>query len=72
MKMVGQSHIGLLRRINQDNFLIEEKDGVQLMMVCDGMGGANAGEIASLIATESMRKQFTSTDFSHLPRRSCL
>ena len=65
MKMVGQSHIGLLRRINQDNFLIEEKDGVQLMMVCDGMGGANAGEIASLIATESMRKQFTSTDFSH-------
>lgn len=65
MKMLGQSHIGLIRRINQDNFLIEEKDGIQFMMVCDGMGGANAGEVASLIAIQSMHKLFLSADFDN-------
>lgn len=66
MKMIGLSNIGLMRRINQDNFLIIEKDDVKLMMVCDGMGGANAGEVASLIATQSMHKLFEACDFSHL------
>ena len=70
MKMLGNSHIGCIRRINQDNFLIEEKDEVQLMMVCDGMGGANAGELASLIATQSMHKQFSRTDFSHMSKEN--
>lgn len=70
MKMLGQSHIGLIRRINQDNFLIEEKDGVQFMMVCDGMGGANAGEVASLIAIQSMHKLFLSADFSRITQES--
>ena len=70
MKMLGQSHIGLMRRINQDNFLIEEKDGIQFMMVCDGMGGANAGEVASLIAIKSMHKLFLSTDFTQSTQES--
>lgn len=65
MKMVGLSNIGLMRRINQDNFLIEEKNGVKFMMVCDGMGGANAGEVASLIATQSMQKLFQSESFDN-------
>lgn len=65
MKMVGLSNIGLMRRINQDNFLIEEKNGVKFMMVCDGMGGANAGEVASLIATQSMQKLFNSESFDN-------
>jgi protein phosphatase len=58
--MVGLSDIGLMRRINQDSFLIEENNHVKLMMVCDGMGGANAGEVASLIATQSMKELFHS------------
>ncbi|NTW91384.1 MAG: Stp1/IreP family PP2C-type Ser/Thr phosphatase [Erysipelotrichaceae bacterium] len=70
MKMLGQSHIGLMRRINQDNFLIEEKDGIQFMMVCDGMGGANAGEVASLIAIQSMHKLFLSADFTQSTHES--
>ncbi len=70
MKMLGKSHIGLIRRINQDNFLIEEKDGVQFMMVCDGMGGANAGEVASLIAIQSMHKLFLGADFDHPTKES--
>lgn len=68
MKMVGLSNIGLMRRINQDNFLIEENNSVKFMMVCDGMGGANAGEVASLIATQSMEKLFKSADFNHFTK----
>lgn len=68
MKMVGLSNIGLMRRINQDNFLIEEKNNVKFMMVCDGMGGANAGEIASLIATQSMQKLFQSESFDNFTK----
>jgi len=65
MKMVGLSNIGLMRRINQDNFLIEENNNVKFMMVCDGMGGANAGEVASLIAIQSMQKLFKSESFDN-------
>lgn len=68
MKIAGLSNIGLMRRINQDNFLVEEKDGIKFMMVCDGMGGANAGEVASLIAIESMHKLFNDYEFKNLTR----
>ncbi|MDP3444999.1 MAG: Stp1/IreP family PP2C-type Ser/Thr phosphatase [Ignavibacteria bacterium] len=68
MKIEGLSNIGLIRRINQDSFLIAEKDDIKLMMVCDGMGGANAGEVASLVATQSMRKLFDSSDFNDVSK----
>jgi len=68
MKIEGLSNIGLIRRINQDSFLIAEKDDIKLMMVCDGMGGANAGEVASLVATQSMRKLFESSDFNDVSK----
>ncbi len=68
MKIEGLSSIGLIRRINQDSFLIAEKDDIKLMMVCDGMGGANAGEVASLVATQSMRNLFESSDFNDVSK----
>jgi PPM family protein phosphatase len=68
MKIEGLSNIGLMRRINQDSFLIVEKDDIKLMMVCDGMGGANAGEVASLVATQSMRKLFESSNFEDVSK----
>lgn len=58
MKVVGLSDIGRSRSINQDAYLIESKDAFDLLVVCDGMGGANAGEVASSLAISSMRASF--------------
>ena len=49
----GLSDIGLVRKSNQDNFLIDTDIG--LVAVADGMGGQEGGEIASHTALEALR-----------------
>jgi len=41
----GVSHKGCVRQLNEDNYLMEPRTG--LWVVADGMGGHDAGEIAS-------------------------
>jgi len=53
----GLSDVGCVRKNNEDNFLVDRELG--LYVVADGMGGAQAGELASQIAIESLR-QFVS------------
>ncbi len=53
--------VGVVRKgaPNEDTYLIEHlNDGTLLAAVCDGMGGANAGEVASSIAAEAFRQVF--------------
>lgn len=53
MQVIGQTHIGLVRENNQDALVYGTLDSVtQYAVVCDGMGGANGGNIASKIAVE--------------------
>lgn len=42
--------IGLHRKTNEDTFVVQPP----LYAICDGMGGANAGEVASGIAAETL------------------
>ncbi|MDZ4732603.1 MAG: Stp1/IreP family PP2C-type Ser/Thr phosphatase [Nitrospirota bacterium] len=49
----AKSDTGLKRPQNEDRFVVDPPLG--LYVVCDGMGGGNAGEIASALAVESVR-----------------
>ena len=54
MNFYGTTDIGKKRTVNQDNFRIKEySPEVTLAVVCDGMGGAKAGGVASSLAVSS-------------------
>ena len=52
------SDIGLHRKTNEDTFEVQPP----LYVVCDGMGGANAGEVASGLAAETLVTRVTAGD----------
>ena len=51
--LCGDTDIGQRRASNQDVFLTEMLGENALMMVCDGMGGAQGGETSSRLALET-------------------
>jgi protein phosphatase len=56
MQVWSISDVGIVRRgsPNEDTYLIEHLDEHTILAaVCDGMGGANAGEVASAMATNT-------------------
>lgn len=67
MKSYGLTDRGKIRKDNQDSFIIEKCDARDCLVValCDGMGGAKAGGLASQLAN----KAFVSYVYAKLTSR---
>jgi protein phosphatase len=56
LEVAARSDVGRVRTSNEDSYGFDQRLG--LFVVCDGMGGHAAGEIASQIAVESVLDYF--------------
>jgi serine/threonine protein phosphatase PrpC len=53
LRVAGDTHVGKVRTTNEDAMIVDPQRG--LYVVLDGMGGANAGDIASQTARDAIR-----------------
>ena len=75
MQIFAKTDIGKERKINEDFFYISDmKDEIQLAILADGMGGYNAGEVASKTATQAVKeyiqKHFSKDDIEETIRQA--
>ncbi|MBQ0110137.1 MAG: Stp1/IreP family PP2C-type Ser/Thr phosphatase [Clostridiales bacterium] len=66
MKYSGKTDVGAKRTNNQDSFAVFSKDNYCCAIVCDGMGGAKGGNVASSLGVKTfasvVKKAFSATD----------
>ncbi|MFD1031019.1 Stp1/IreP family PP2C-type Ser/Thr phosphatase [Metaplanococcus flavidus] len=60
---VMESDTGKKREVNEDRVaVLKRPDGLMLAMVADGMGGHNAGDVASEMTVDAMSRHFMTAD----------
>lgn len=59
MMYAGRSDIGRARSVNEDSyFIMANEQGCLMGVICDGIGGSKAGEVASSLAIEVLKECF--------------
>jgi len=68
MEAFAKSDVGKAREMNQDYYYISPSESnINLFILADGMGGYSGGEIASRLATISV-KNYIESNFENLPK----
>lgn len=68
MRVFAKTDLGKARDVNEDFYYIASKDDeIKLYILADGMGGYNGGEIASKLATASV-KNYIETNFPQIEK----
>jgi PPM family protein phosphatase len=63
VEVAGQTDIGCVRANNEDNFGYDSRYGI--FVLCDGMGGQAAGEVASKMGVDTLLEYFRTA--AHMP-----
>lgn len=56
MRLGAATDIGKMRKINEDSYFVYRNENLLGGMVADGMGGQNAGEVASAMAAKIVKE----------------
>lgn len=68
MEIFAKTHKGMVREQNEDSYAVKELDSYSVMIVADGMGGHQAGEVASSMAIEKIQEYMVQHQDESIPQ----